>query len=177
VNLADAIQKAHVENERAMAAQLPRYVADDDAKRGVAPFVRFCGERGVRALPAAPASIAAFVRFVGKDQEALAEALAGVAAMHDQHQLPSPTATACVRAALAETLELKPPRWWTEAEKLLFSDLPAEVRTIVSRRDHQRETDMRRLQNELADLKKRQGAADERTVIAKDTNDEHSQAK
>jgi hypothetical protein len=176
LNLADAIQKAYVENERAMAAQVPRYQMDDDSKRGIVPFVKWCGDHGVRSLPAAPASIAGFVRFMGKDQEAVASALVAIAAMHDQHQLPSPTATACVRAALAETLELKPPRSWTEAEKLLFSDLPAEVRTIVSHRDHQRHTEMRRLQNEVADLKKRHSGADNKPAFEGIKSNDHSQA-
>ena len=158
MNLAEAISAAHHANEAKLAAGVAPYQMDDEAQRSIGPFIRFCTDHGVRHCPASPASIAAFVHFVGKDQEALATSLIAIAELHDQHQLPNPTATACVRAALAQTLELTPPRSWTKAEKLLFSGLPAEVRAIVSHRDHQREKEMRRLQNELSELKRHGGA-------------------
>jgi hypothetical protein len=114
---------------------------------------------------------------MGKDQEALAASLVAIAEMHDQHQLPNPTATACVRQAITSIFELKAPRSWAPAEKLLFADLPSEIQAVIGHRDLQRVKEMRRLQNELAELKRRQGSADEPAIIEKDFSDEASEKR
>jgi hypothetical protein len=57
----------------------------------------------------------------------------------------------------ASTIE--PPRSWTKDEKQLFTELPVEIQRAVSRRERDREVQLRRMQNELAELKRQRAAA------------------
>ena len=74
--------------------------------------------------------------------------------MHDIHNLPNPVTTAVVRAALAPLIDDAPPRSWSLQEKAKFYDAPVEVREIIARRTKQRETELSRLQNENAELRR-----------------------
>ncbi len=46
------------------------------------------------------------------------------------------------------------PRSWPKEEKLMFLSLPEPIQRIIGLREKQRETELRRVQNELANLKK-----------------------
>jgi hypothetical protein len=152
LNLAAAIAAAHAQNERALAAQVAPYgELDNEAKVHFAAFVRWCGDHGVRSCPATPATGAMFV--MGTRPQEVAPALMAIQELHDSKGLPSPVATAAVRSAISRVLELKPPRSWSKAERLLFAGLPNDIRCVVTHRDHQRDVELRRLQNELAELR------------------------
>src|SRR5262249_44835197 len=60
-------------------------------------------------------------------------------------------------------------RSWKKAEKQAFVQLPPEVKSAIQRRDHEREVEVRRLQNELAELKKTATTAPSETVTSKET--------
>jgi hypothetical protein len=155
VNLADAIAAAHAQNEAALAAQVAPYELDNEARQFVETFVRWCNDHGVRSCPATPATVAAFVRSMGASQKEIAEALAAVGELHDAQGLANPCATAPVRAELTRILEIRPPRSWRRAEQLMFSELPAEIRLVVERRERQRDTELRRLQAKVHQLKQK----------------------
>jgi hypothetical protein len=159
MNLADAISQAHAANESKLAAQVPAYQMDSQAQRASAAFVRWCNDRGVRPLPAAPATVAAYVQFIGARPEEVASALMAIQEIHDEKGMPSPVAAAAVRSTVTRILDLKPPRSWRKAEQLMFAELPIEVRAVIARREEDRDRELRRLQNELAKLKYRHGGA------------------
>lgn len=152
--LADLIANAHAANEAKLTAQVPRYDLDNEARQTVGPFVRFCADHGVPFLPAAPATVAAFV--MGASPEEVGPTLMAVQELHDSKGLPSPVATAAVRSAISRILKLKPPRSWRKHEQLLFADLPPEIRAVVERREQQRDTELRRLQGKVHHLNEKE---------------------
>lgn len=54
---------------------------------------------------------------------------------------------------------IEPPRSWTKEQKSQFSNLPREAQEIISAREQDRETALRRGQNELAEQRKQAEAA------------------
>jgi hypothetical protein len=155
VNLADAIAAAHAQNESALAAQIAPYELDNEARQFAGTFVRWCNDHGVRSCPATPATVAAFVRSMGASQKEIAEALAAIVELHDSRGLSNPVATAAVRSELSRILKLRPPRSWRIAEQLMFAELPPEIGAAVERREQQRDIELRKMQNELAELKQK----------------------
>jgi hypothetical protein len=150
MTLTEAIERAYSQNEQTLATQIAAPRLEYDAER-LQQFADWCKERGVRPLPAAPATIAAFVRDLRPEE--IPAVLADIEALHSNANLANPIATTPVRAVLQEILKLDPPRW-NKPEQLLWAALPPEVRGVISRRDKQTSTLIRRLQNENADLKK-----------------------
>ena len=121
------------------------------------PFLRWCQQNGVRHCPVKPGVLAAYVT----DQEYKTEpveTLLAIERLHDIHNLPNPVTTAVVRAALAPLIDDEPPRSWSLGEKAKFYDAPVEVREIIARRSQQRETAFSRVQNEVAELRKKLNA-------------------
>src|SRR5262249_35052903 len=92
--------------------------------------------------------------------------------------LASPVATDACRAAL-ETLmpQHDRPRSWRKDAFESFATLPIEVRAELVRRDHEREKEVRRLQNELATLRKRLPAAADATKAATSKEESLTMAK
>jgi hypothetical protein len=108
----------------------------------------------------------------GASTEKLLQQLDAIGRMHDRHNLPNPCATHAARAALESVTNFDPPRSWRAEEKEAFLTLPAEIKAVVSRREQQREKELRRLQNELAEMKRSTVAADtkEPTKIKENSN-------
>lgn len=168
--LADAIAAAHAQNEAALSPQAPRYDLDTEARQFAGTFIRWCADHGVRSCPAMPATVAAFVRSVGASKKEIAAPLTAIAELHDSQGLSNPVATAAVRAELGRALKLKPPRSWRKAEQLMFSELPPEIRAAVERREEQRDTQLRKLQNEVAELRHggAKSAIEEKEILPND---------
>ncbi len=80
--------------------------------------------------------------------------------MHDLNGLPNPTATAIVGAALERIIEDKPPRSWPKGDQAVWALLPAQLRNRITTRELQRDN-VRRCQNELAELKQKQKGNDQ----------------
>jgi hypothetical protein len=74
--------------------------------------------------------------------------------------------------ALESVTNIEPPRSWRAEEKELFLTLPADIKAVVSRREQQREKELRRLQNETAAIKRQTTAADieEPSKLKEETN-------
>ena len=115
----------------------------------------------MRSLPAHPASVAAFAQWqkdLGVPREKISAALSAIEALHNAASVGNPIATPIVRTATsASTIE--PPRSWAKDEKQLFTELPVEIQAVVARREQDRETVLRRAQNEAGELRRLMAAA------------------
>src|SRR5262249_43765864 len=90
----------------------------------------------------------------GIDTQQIVLCLEAIQKVTDAHLLPSPVAVAVVREALGCALQVQPPRSWPNSDKLKFHSLPPDIKAVISRRDEQDSRVLRRLQNELAEIRK-----------------------
>lgn len=182
--LADAI--AHVNareldaNEQALASCFPPPPdVPAEARQHLIPFVQWCENQRVRSLPAHPATVAAFAQWqtdLGVPRQKISAALSAIEAMHFAASVGNPVATPLVRTTTsASTIEA--PRSWTGEEKQVFAQLPVELQAVVARREKDRETHLRRGQNEVAELKKalRLQAGAETTKSAEVNNEKENE--
>jgi hypothetical protein len=161
--LQNELNAAFDHGERLLAASLPfewkpKELSHDQQHRfGV--FVEFAKQKCVRACPAKPASVAAFVidrHSDGVPAQQILALLEAISAAHNYHgSLADPCAAQIVRQALSETIHIEPPRSWSRADRELFIALPPDVRSVLARREQERDAALRRAQNALAEEKKR----------------------
>ncbi len=102
IQLTQVIERVQANNEKKIAAEvgIPRQEVSTEAALLLRHFCAWCKARGVKSLPCAPVTVAAFVRAQGADGVApdqILEALSGIEALHDNQGLPNPVATAVVR--------------------------------------------------------------------------------
>jgi hypothetical protein len=147
--------------EAAMAAELTKTIGPmqieltDRVRMRLAEFVKWCGEYNVRACAAKPATVATWVLSHGHlGADAVMDTLSAIEALHNYHGLSLPTKSAIVCRALEQVFKAEPPRSWKSEEKLLFAALPQDIQQIIGRRERDRERELRRLQNEVSELKK-----------------------
>jgi hypothetical protein len=133
--------------------QPPAVELDDKTRALLKSFVDWCGARNVRYCPAKPATVAAYV-FHQKDSAAILEILDAIEKLHDLHRLANPVQTAIVNVVLGHILKDEPPRSWTKEERREWWLLPPTVKAAISRRERDRERELRRAQNLAAELKK-----------------------
>ena len=158
MTLAEAIGAAQDRNEQRLAAEInaPKHKLDDTEMLLILrSFVGWCKTRGVRALPAAPSTCAAWIRFQDAHHIAPAtieKAIEAIQIAHDEAGAANPIATAAVRAELARILKVEPPRW-NKREQLVFYGLPPEVRAIITRHSLLDSKAVRKAQNEVAELR------------------------
>jgi hypothetical protein len=144
-------------NEQALAQCFPRppELSADEQQR-VLPFIHWCQQQRIRAVPARPTSVAAYARYQqdqGISRQLIAERLGAIEALHNAASLGNPCATPVVRAVTGGST-IEAPRSWTKDEKQLFTGLPVEVQKVIVRRENDREREMRRAQNEAGDLRR-----------------------
>ena len=160
--LADLIQQAKLkelaQNEVRLARQLaaPAAELDVETRRQLVQFVQWTADMGVRYCPAAPTTVGAFIiaqSASGITEKVILTQIAAIEQMHDSVGMPSPVATTAARFALQQVVRAEPPRSWTKPEKLLWAQLPPEIRAVIRRRDADQEREMRRAQNEAGDLR------------------------
>jgi hypothetical protein len=159
MTLTEQIELAHQQNEKKIASEvgIPKVELDTEAVLMLRHFAEWAKSRGIRYLPCAPASAAAFCRAesaVGVPAERIVRTLEAIQAMHDNAGLANPIATASVRTELARILDIPAPRSWPTADKLKWNSIPPEIQAVISRRDAQDSKVLRRLQNENAELRK-----------------------
>jgi hypothetical protein len=120
VKLAQAIQTAQQTNEEKLRTSLnvERPTLSDDQRSLLAQFERWCAQKGVKACPAAPAAVAAYLATLpNPDLEAMVQA---IAALHDYYNLANPTATHSTRLVLERRLRVEPPRSFSKQDRELF---------------------------------------------------------
>jgi hypothetical protein len=160
-SLADAIEAAQARNQETViqTARIaaPNFDLTMGEKNALGLFQRWARDRGVKAMPPAPAVVAAWIKSEaesGIDTRQIELCLEALQKVTDAHLLPSPVATAVVRAELGRVLQIQPPRSWPTSDKLKFHSLPPEIKIVISRRDQQDSKALRRLMNEAAEFRK-----------------------
>jgi hypothetical protein len=127
---------------------------------GYENFAHWAKRCGVRSLPAKPATVAGFVLDSFKGEvpfQEITQQLAAISACHDFSLLANPVRTAIVAAALeaiAPAEVIKAPLSWRKAEQADWHTLPAWVQAIISRREGEREKQLTRRLQEIADERK-----------------------
>jgi hypothetical protein len=159
--LAVAVENAQRANENKLklTARIaaPNFELTVNEKNALGLFQQWARDRGVKALPPSPAVLAAWIKSEGEagiDTRQIELCLEALQKLCDSYLLPSPVATAVVREELGKVLKTQPPRSWPTRDKLKFHSLPAEIKQVISRRDQQDSQVLRRLQNELAEIRK-----------------------
>jgi hypothetical protein len=145
---------------------------DDETRTNLKHFIEWASDNSVRFCPVKPQILAAWIltqASTGLDEQTLMREVESIDRLHQRHGLASPVATTAARAALEAVLHIEPPRSWRKWEKEVFVTMPVEIRAAVSRREMQRETEVRRLQNSVAEEKKRLQAAAASTQVADTT--------
>jgi hypothetical protein len=152
-----------------LAAELPQQPElNDQTRADLQPFLNWTTQANVRYCPAKPFVVAAYVidqATTGASTETLLRRVNAISALHDRYNLADPVSTAAARYALATAIPSEPPRSWNKAEKAAFVGLPPEVKAAIQRRDHQREVELRRMQNQVAELKRQTTAADTKEPV------------
>ena len=159
--LADAIATINAReldaNEQALASCFPPPPeVPPEARQHLIAFQQWCEAQRVRSLPAHPASVAAFAQWqqdLGLPREKISATLSAIEALHNAASLGNPIATPVVRATTSAST-IAAPRSWTKDEQQLFTELPVEIQVVVARREANRETQLRRAQNEIAEYSK-----------------------
>jgi hypothetical protein len=139
--------------EEAVAEILGAAPTHDEAP--AARFVEWSAAKGLPPRPASPNSVALFVfENQGFGIETLLDILSGISAMHENISLADPVQSRPVSAALARISPVKPPRSWAKRDHEAFQRMPYTLQNRVVDREHGRDVEMRRLQNELAETKR-----------------------
>ena len=116
-------------------------------------FIRWCEEQGLPWRPASPSAIAKFILGFTKLGIVMDE-IRSISAAHCSIGQPDPCASWQVNEALCRLTKVEPPRSWPAAEKSTFLTLPAELQKYLIPREKDRDATVRRLQTEVAELKK-----------------------
>ena len=158
MSLAAEIASAVARNEAQLAKSIavPTVSLDVDAQMRLQHFADYCKSVGVRPLPAAPATCAAFAKTEytrGASADAILATLQDIEALHSNNNMANPVATTAVRSVLEEILHIEAPRSWPQATRPLFNSLPIEVRAVIKKRQDQNDRAVRLAQQEAADLR------------------------
>ena len=161
VSLAQQIERGQAANQQKIAAEIgiPQQDISTEAALLLRHFSAWCNSRGVKSLPCAPTTVAAFVRSeaaIGVSPEQIFDALAAIEALHDNSNYANPVATAAVRCELGRLFNLDGhPRSWPKADRLKYNALPIELRIVIDRRETQNTRALRKLQNDFAAFKQK----------------------
>jgi hypothetical protein len=169
LGLAQQIELAQRANERKIATSvpLPQQEISTEAALLLKHFAAWCKSRGIKALPCAPTSVAAFIKSEsdsGVRPQQIIEVVHLIEALHDNQGLANPVATAVVRCELGKLLKIEAPRSWRKTEWPLFYSLPIEVRAVIERRQRENDNALRRVQQDSALLKQQKGTDNDKEI-------------
>jgi hypothetical protein len=118
-------------------------------------FERWCLINDHKPFGASPAIVARFVADIAPmGISEVWPAVQEVARMHYIHGLSDPTLGGPVAAAINELAGIAPPRSWPQQEQIRFRTLPYDLQLIITKREADRDNQVRKMQNEFAQLKK-----------------------
>jgi hypothetical protein len=155
LNLAELLEKQVSFNEQRVAESLslPAQDIPEETRAHFRAFEAWSIARGVRYFPAAPATVAAYLKDQ-PDQSCLAIA----DAINDFHSilgLASPVPSFAVRAILAEkALGMEHPRSWTPEDRQLLAVVDKPLREVLIQRERERDKGLRLAQNKLSEQRK-----------------------
>jgi hypothetical protein len=127
----------------------------------------WCALRGEQPIPASPTIIANFIKDIaplGIDR--VWPAVLEISRAHYTVGLPDPVSSYPVTQAMNDLAKIPPPRSWPAEERLRFLTLPFDLQRIISKREADRDRQIRHMQNEFAQLKKEAENADNKTTAA-----------
>jgi hypothetical protein len=118
-------------------------------------FERWCVINNHQTFGASPAIVTKFVNDISPmGIAAVWDAVQEVSRMHYVHGLSSPFDGGQVAAAINELAGIPPPRSWPRDEQNRFKTLPYDIQLIISKREQDRDNQVRTMQHEFARLKK-----------------------
>ncbi len=127
--------------------------------RAAPMFARWCELNGTSFCPAAPATVAAFVRdCAALGIERLWPAVQDISRLHGSLGLADPTLGGVATAAISDVANILPPRSWPDDHKLRFRSLPYDLQVYVADRESRRDKALRRAQNDAAAARQKQAA-------------------
>ena len=132
----------------------PPQVSPETQQR-LAPFLAWCEMQKVRAVPARPQCVAAYVQYQqdqGISRQLIAERLEAIADLHNAASMGNPCATPVVRTVTGGST-IEPPRSWDKESKIAFTELPVEIQAVIAKREHDRERELRKSHNIAGDLR------------------------
>jgi hypothetical protein len=148
-NINGVIARMQIVNEQQIAGSLgvsPQRPTEEQVAlfRG---FQSHCVQKGAMPHPT-PALVADWLNTL--DSKDLDAACRAVEVVCDFQFLANPIATLSVRRVLERRLRTECPHSWDRAARLEFASCPPELRSIILKREQQRDTALRRSQNKLA---------------------------
>lgn len=155
MQLADELERARLREQAAafdaaeakiaaeLAPHIPAPELSAEARQHLTAFATWAASVGVRAVPAKPLSVAAFVLAQirqGVELVRILEQLSAIEALHDHYKLSNPAVTHPVRFALGRIVELPlpaPATWKKKEAEDVFPSLPLIAQEIILRRDRE----------------------------------------
>ncbi|WP_315704531.1 MULTISPECIES: hypothetical protein [unclassified Bradyrhizobium] len=144
------------------------------ARQQCAPlFARWCAREGAMFCPAAPATVASFVRdCAGLGIAQLWPALQDISRLHTSKGLADPTLSEPVVSAINELSGIAPPRSWPADRKARFKTLPYDLQAFIVGHEAARERALRRAQNQAAAARQKL-AAIQHASISEESSGSH----
>lgn len=181
--LANLIAQAKAQETAAAEAEIascfpPPPQLSPEQQQKLIPFLAWCEQSKVHAVPARPTTCAAYAQYqqdMGVSRQVIAERLEAIAALHEAASWGNPTATSVVRTVTGGST-IEAPRSWTREERQnLWPQLPPDIQQVIARREHDRERTLRQAQNEAGELRNalkrlNQTAADPKPVETQKVN-------
>jgi hypothetical protein len=119
--------------------------------RAAPMFARWCELNAASFCPAAPATVARFVKDCAAiGIERLWPSVQEISRLHGSLGLADPTLGGPAAATISEVADIAPPRSWPDDRKQRFKSLPYDWQAFIAGHDTRREKALRRAQNEAA---------------------------
>jgi hypothetical protein len=119
-------------------------------------FANWCALKGEQALPASPAAIGKFIDDIAAlGIEKVWDQVQQIRREHYVRELGDPTlGPGPVADAINRISKVVAPRSWRAEARAEFMSLPWPVQVEISKRETERDREVRRLQNESADIRR-----------------------
>ena len=138
--------------------------------RAAPVFARWCELNTASFCPAAPATIARFVKDCGAlGTERLWPALQDISKLHSSLGLADPTLGGVVAQAISDLAGIAPPRSWPDNRKRRFKSLPYDLQLFIAAHEAQREKALRRAQNDAAAARRELAASRQQPTAIEET--------
>jgi len=122
-------------------------------------FEHFCLTNRLQAMPASPLTVVRFLDDMkGAHIDVVWREIKKISLAHSLSGLADPTLGAPVALAVSKIANVTLPRSWNLEHKSMFGELPYPLQLYISAREQSRDTEIRRMQNEVAEMTKEREA-------------------